>query len=102
MDACKMFNWGPLILTFGLLVYLGYLSSKYVNKDDEGGLYKERGFQRRVGFGKRPALVSVDLMLGPVQAIPSPATKRRWITRSFPVCRSSSRRSAPRTCRLST
>jgi len=24
-------------------------------------LYKERGFQRRVGFGKRPALVSVDL-----------------------------------------
>lgn len=24
-------------------------------------IYKERGFQRRVGFGKRPALVSVDL-----------------------------------------
>ncbi|MDE3176146.1 MAG: isochorismatase family protein [Pseudomonadota bacterium] len=24
-------------------------------------LYKERGFQRRVGWGKRPALVSVDL-----------------------------------------
>lgn len=24
-------------------------------------LYRERGFQRRVGFGKRPALVSVDL-----------------------------------------
>ena len=24
-------------------------------------LYKERGFQRRVGWGKKPALVSVDL-----------------------------------------
>jgi hypothetical protein len=24
-------------------------------------LYQQRGFQRRVGFGKRPALVSVDL-----------------------------------------
>tara|TARA_B100000674_G_scaffold91913_1_gene64544 strand:+ start:2466 stop:3200 length:735 start_codon:yes stop_codon:yes gene_type:complete len=24
-------------------------------------LYKERGFQRRIGFGKKPALVSVDL-----------------------------------------
>ncbi|MEZ5667209.1 MAG: isochorismatase family protein [Alphaproteobacteria bacterium] len=24
-------------------------------------LYKERGFQRRIGFGRRPALVSVDL-----------------------------------------
>lgn len=25
------------------------------------GLYKERGFQRRVGFGKKPAINSVDL-----------------------------------------
>ncbi|RUU58861.1 N-carbamoylsarcosine amidase, partial [Mesorhizobium sp. M2C.T.Ca.TU.002.02.1.1] len=24
-------------------------------------IYQERGFQRRVGFGSRPALVSVDL-----------------------------------------
>ena len=24
-------------------------------------LYKKRGFQRRIGFGKKPALVSVDL-----------------------------------------
>lgn len=24
-------------------------------------LYKERGFQRRIGFGKRPALINVDL-----------------------------------------
>jgi N-carbamoylsarcosine amidase len=29
--------------------------------DAASKLYKERGFQRRVGFGKRPALVSVDL-----------------------------------------
>jgi len=25
------------------------------------GIYRERGFQRRVGFGKRPALVHIDL-----------------------------------------
>ncbi|WP_246264069.1 hypothetical protein [Aromatoleum toluvorans] len=24
-------------------------------------LYQERGFQRRVGFGKKPALINVDL-----------------------------------------
>ena len=29
--------------------------------DTASELYRERGFQRRVGFGKRPALVSVDL-----------------------------------------
>jgi nicotinamidase-related amidase len=29
--------------------------------DTASKLYKERGFQRRIGFGKRPALVSVDL-----------------------------------------
>ena len=29
--------------------------------DSAAELYKERGFQRRVGFGSRPALVSVDL-----------------------------------------
>lgn len=29
--------------------------------DAASAIYKERGFQRRVGFGRRPALVSVDL-----------------------------------------
>ena len=29
--------------------------------DAASELYKRRGFQRRIGFGKRPALVSVDL-----------------------------------------
>lgn len=29
--------------------------------DAASKLYRERGFQRRIGFGKRPALVSVDL-----------------------------------------
>lgn len=29
--------------------------------DASTALYKDRGFQRRVGFGKRPALISVDL-----------------------------------------
>lgn len=29
--------------------------------DEASKLYQERGFQRRVGFGKKPALVSVDL-----------------------------------------
>lgn len=29
--------------------------------DTATALYKERGFQRRIGFGSRPALISVDL-----------------------------------------
>ncbi|MFC6638223.1 isochorismatase family protein [Sulfitobacter sp. JBTF-M27] len=29
--------------------------------DESSRIYKERGFQRRIGFGKKPALVSVDL-----------------------------------------
>ena len=29
--------------------------------DESTRIYKERGFQRRIGFGSRPALVSVDL-----------------------------------------
>ena len=29
--------------------------------DASTAVYKERGFQRRIGFGKKPALISVDL-----------------------------------------
>ena len=29
--------------------------------DESTRIYKERGFQRRIGFGRRPALISVDL-----------------------------------------
>lgn len=29
--------------------------------DASTAIYKERGFQRRIGFGKKPALISVDL-----------------------------------------
>ena len=29
--------------------------------DESSKIYKERGFQRRIGFGKKPALISVDL-----------------------------------------
>lgn len=29
--------------------------------DESTRIYKERGFQRRIGFGKKPALVSIDL-----------------------------------------
>ncbi len=29
--------------------------------DESTRIYKERGFQRRIGFGRHPALISVDL-----------------------------------------
>ncbi|HSH47175.1 MAG TPA: hypothetical protein VK991_01090, partial [Halomonas sp.] len=29
--------------------------------EESAKVYAERGFQRRIGFGKRPALISVDL-----------------------------------------
>ena len=37
MDGYQIFNWGLLFITFGLMIYLGYLSSKMMEKDDEGG-----------------------------------------------------------------
>jgi hypothetical protein len=46
--------------------------------DAASELYKKRGFQRRIGFGKRPALVSVDL---------AHATKIRWIMRLCRQCK---------------
>ena len=27
----------------------------------DSGLYQQRGFQRRIGYGKKPALVNIDL-----------------------------------------
>ena len=29
--------------------------------DESTRIYRERGFQRRIGFGKKPAIISVDL-----------------------------------------
>ena len=29
--------------------------------DEATKLYRDRGFQRRIGFGKKPALINVDL-----------------------------------------
>ena len=29
--------------------------------DESTKIYKQRGFQRRIGFGRKPAIVSVDL-----------------------------------------
>ena len=37
MDFYTLFNWGLLILTFALLIYLGYLSSKLMKRNDESG-----------------------------------------------------------------
>lgn len=52
MDAYKLFNWGLLLLTFGLLIYLGYLSSKMMKKGDESGfLVAGRSLGAFVGAG---------------------------------------------------
>jgi sodium/pantothenate symporter len=52
MDSYKLFNWSLLILTFGLLIYLGYLSSKLMRKSDESGfLVAGRSLGPFVGAG---------------------------------------------------
>ena len=52
MDTYRMFNWGLLLLTFGLLIYLGYLSSKQMNRDSESGfLIAGRSLGAFVGAG---------------------------------------------------
>ena len=52
MDGYQIFNWGLLFITFGLMIYLGYLSSKMMEKDDEGGfLLAGRSLGAFVGAG---------------------------------------------------
>ncbi|ARS52518.1 sodium:solute symporter family protein [Kushneria konosiri] len=51
MDAYKLFNWGLLILTFGFLIYLGYLSSKMMAKSEGGFLVAGRSLGAFVGAG---------------------------------------------------
>ena len=48
-------------------------------------LYQQRGFQRRIGFGTRPALIHIDL----ANALDAPGQRvqlRRAWTRSSPAC----------------
>ena len=50
-------------------------------------IYQERGFQRRIGFGKRPAVISVDLANAWTRPeIPSPAIRTPWTTPSCRAC----------------
>ena len=37
MDPYTFFNWGLLALTFVLLIVIGYLTSRYITRDSEGG-----------------------------------------------------------------
>lgn len=52
MGVYTLFNWGLLLLTFGLLIYLGYRSSTTMDQDDEGGfLVAGRSLGAFVGAG---------------------------------------------------
>lgn len=52
MDGYQIFNWGLLFITFGLMIYLGYLASKMMEKGDEGGfLLAGRSLGAFVGAG---------------------------------------------------
>ncbi|WP_193092912.1 MULTISPECIES: sodium:solute symporter family protein [Halomonas] len=52
MDGYQIFNWGLLFITFALMIYLGYLSSKMMKNGDEGGfLLAGRSLGAFVGAG---------------------------------------------------
>lgn len=52
MDGYQIFNWGLLFITFGLMIYLGFLSSRMMEKGDEGGfLLAGRSLGAFVGAG---------------------------------------------------
>ncbi|MGC3872247.1 sodium:solute symporter family protein [Halomonas sp. GXIMD04776] len=52
MDGYQLFNWGLLLITFGLMIYLGFLSSRMMKKGDEGGfLLAGRSLGAFVGAG---------------------------------------------------
>lgn len=52
MDGYQIFNWGLLLIAFGLMIYLGYLSSKMMKKKGEGGfLLAGRSLGAFVGAG---------------------------------------------------
>ena len=54
--------------------------------DKASEIYQQRGFQRRIGFGKKPALISVDLANGHGRAILSHAIRIKWIMKLFRAC----------------
>ena len=52
MDSFTLFNWALLLMTFGLMLYLGYLSSRRMHKDDAAGfLVAGRSLGAFVGAG---------------------------------------------------
>ena len=52
MDSFTLFNWALLLMTFGLMLYLGYLSSRRMRKEDAAGfLVAGRSLGAFVGAG---------------------------------------------------